>query len=294
MPPARARALVRELTKNWGENRPAIRVAETPQEWAQALRDAGVQDAPGNARIEGMYDGSPVVWLNPAALATEKRLAEVLAHEAIGHYGVENIVGRAQWAQITSAIDRLRTSGTAAPSIQKALDEVMRRYVNRKEDGLDLNTAEGRETFAKEVIAVLAEQGVRNSFTSRVLAAVRRWLRQHMPSLKWTERDVLDLLGQADSFLRAGRTQAQQRELVQRYAFSSDAPTFYSALLEAVQQARGAPRAGTAEQWKGWLDGAVRRGEFKQAERDVSGFGGQSIDAFHPVELRIPAPMRFG
>ena len=217
--PARARALVQELTRGWGENRPTIRVAETPQEWAGALRAAGVQDAPGNARIEGMYDGSPVVWLNPAALATEKRLAEVLAHEAIGHYGVERIVGKEQWAQITGAIDRLRTSGKAVPSIQKVLDEVSDRYVNRR-GGLDLSTAEGRETFAKEVIAVLAEKGTRNSWVSRVLAAVRRWLRQHMPSMKWTERDVLDLLGQADSFLRAGRTQAQQRELVQRYAFS--------------------------------------------------------------------------
>ena len=43
---------------------------------------------------------------------------------------------------------------------------------------------------------------------------------------------------------------------------------FESALLRSVEDGKGAPKRGTAEQWKGWLDGAVRRGEFKQSERD--------------------------
>lgn len=52
---------------------------------------------------------------------------------------------------------------------------------------------------------------------------------------------------------------------------ASRAPTFYSAALRAVEQGRGAPRRADAAAWKGWLDGAVRRGEMRQSERDWLG-----------------------
>ncbi|MGH8115876.1 MAG: hypothetical protein ACREPJ_00980, partial [Rhodanobacteraceae bacterium] len=48
-------------------------------------------------------------------------------------------------------------------------------------------------------------------------------------------------------------------------------PTFYSALTRSIERAAGAPKHATAEQWKQWLDGAQRRGEFKKAERDWAG-----------------------
>ena len=48
-------------------------------------------------------------------------------------------------------------------------------------------------------------------------------------------------------------------------------PVFYSALLAALVRGQGAPRSASAEQWRGWLDGAQRRGEFRQAERDWIG-----------------------
>lgn len=57
-------------------------------------------------------------------------------------------------------------------------------------------------------------------------------------------------------------------------AYSRTAPTFYSALLEAIQRGKSVLKQGTAASWKGWLDGAVRRGEFRQAERDWLGLDG--------------------
>lgn len=50
-----------------------------------------------------------------------------------------------------------------------------------------------------------------------------------------------------------------------------NAPTFYSAALAAIESGRGAPKRGDAQAWKGWLDGAQRRGEMRQAERDWLG-----------------------
>ncbi len=54
-------------------------------------------------------------------------------------------------------------------------------------------------------------------------------------------------------------------------AYSQAAPNFYSAMLEAVESGKGAPKKADAAGWKGWLDGAVRRGEMKQSERDWLG-----------------------
>lgn len=53
--------------------------------------------------------------------------------------------------------------------------------------------------------------------------------------------------------------------------FSSKSPSFYSAALRAVEEGKGAPKKADAAGWKGWLDGAVRRGEMKQSERDWLG-----------------------
>ena len=48
----------------------------------------------------------------------------------------------------------------------------------------------------------------------------------------------------------------------------------YSALVTSIQAGRGAPRNATAATWIQWLDGAQRRGEFRQAERDWMGLDG--------------------
>lgn len=52
---------------------------------------------------------------------------------------------------------------------------------------------------------------------------------------------------------------------------SVESDPFYSALSKSVTDAKGAPKRGDATAWKGWLDGAQRRGEFKQAEREWLG-----------------------
>lgn len=55
-----------------------------------------------------------------------------------------------------------------------------------------------------------------------------------------------------------------------RQQTSNDVPAsvFYSAALRAIEAGAGAPRRADAAAWKGWLDGAVRRGDMKQSERD--------------------------
>lgn len=200
----RALQLKTDLTQHWGENAPSVVVVRSAEDFP-----ASAKVDPGYRRAEGVYDGRPTVWVNAGNIATEQRFAQVLAHEAIGHYGVESVVGAKDWTQIVDAIDKLAADGTGTAALKSVLADVTRRY----------GTVD-RETFAKEAIAVMAERGIRNSFTSRVAAAVRRFLRRVMPSLKWSEAEVRDLLSQADGFLRAGMSAQAQREMVRSYSFA--------------------------------------------------------------------------
>ncbi|HFL2038744.1 TPA: PLxRFG domain-containing protein [Stenotrophomonas maltophilia] len=200
----RALQLKTDLTQHWGENAPSVVVVRSAEDFP-----ASAKVDPGYRRAEGVYDGRPTVWINAGNIATEQRFAQVLAHEAIGHYGVESVVGAKDWAQIVDAIDQLAANGSGSAALKSVLADVTRRY----------GTVD-RETFAKEAIAVMAERGIRNSFTSRVAAAVRRFLRRVMPSLKWSETEVRDLLSQADGFLRAGMSAQAQREMVRSYSFA--------------------------------------------------------------------------
>lgn len=200
----RALQLKTDLTQHWGENAPNVVVVRSAEGFP-----ASAKVDPGYRRAEGVYDGRPTVWINAGNIATAQRFAQVLAHEAIGHYGVESVVGAKDWTQIVDAIDKLAADGTGTAALKSVLADVTRRY----------GTVD-RETFAKEAIAVMAERGIRNSFTSRVAAAVRRFLRRVMPSLKWSETEVRDLLSQADGFLRAGMSAQAQREMVRSYSFA--------------------------------------------------------------------------
>ncbi|WP_258393993.1 PLxRFG domain-containing protein [Stenotrophomonas maltophilia] len=200
----RALQLKTDLTQHWGENAPSVVVVRSAEDFP-----ASAKVDPGYRRAEGVYDGRPTVWINAGNIATEQRFAQVLAHEAIGHYGVESVVGAKDWAQIVDAIDQLAANGSGSAALKSVLADVTRRY----------GTVD-RETFAMEAIAVMAERGIRNNFTSRVAAAVRRFLRRVMPSLKWSETEVRDLLSQADGFLRAGMSAQAQREMVRSYSFA--------------------------------------------------------------------------
>ncbi|MGH8027884.1 MAG: hypothetical protein ACREO0_14275, partial [Pseudoxanthomonas sp.] len=201
---ARAHELKRELTKGWGDAGPSVILVESAEDLP-----ASAKVDPDYGRAEGLYDGRPMVWLNVGRIPTEARFAQVLAHEAIGHYGVEQIVGAEEWGGIVDAIAKLDAGTAASAKLRAVFQDVHKRYGE-----LD------RETFAKEAIAVMAERGIRNSFVSRLVAAVRRFLRRISPNQQWSEKDVVDLLSQSDSFLRVGRNAEQRAATVQAYSFS--------------------------------------------------------------------------
>lgn len=245
---------VDRMVSKWRGNIPTIKVVQE----ATQLPDIAKRDA-GWFESEGFYDGNKTIWLVAHNLGNIDRAMQVLAHETFGHYGVESVVGKDQWAQIVSDVQKLRSNtSNLSPAVASAMQSTERRY-----------GSESPSVFAREFIAVMAEKGVKSSLVGRMLAALRKFLRKfNFRFDRWSEAELREILAKGiRNVTESGKS--TNRDGVARFSAKTD--TFYSALANSVQTAKGAPIKADAEKWKQWLDGAQARGEFKKEERDWIG-----------------------
>ena len=226
---ARIKQIATAAMGKWkGDDVPALRVVATPEQLPAAAKVAA-NGLASNAykTAAGMYDGR-TIWIVASAHKTDqagiRRILTTMAHEGVGHYGVERIVerelGAGAWTKIETATERLRANPElASPSIRAVLDDVGKRY-----RGADA------PTFAKEFLAVTAERGVKNGLLDRVVTAIRQWLRRVMPDLRLSEHEFRQLLVQSDQYLRVGESQQQRVQSRAAMAFSrsdqTDTPAF--------------------------------------------------------------------
>ncbi len=197
---------VKETTSKWGDNQPNVRVVDSPEKLPAAAK---ANDRYETAR--GYYDGKGTAYLVSSNLKDVPAALRTLAHEAIGHHGVENILNdhvKGGWDRLSSDIDAMRQSGGGSDAMKSVLDDVAKRYPDAD-----------KTTFAKETLAVMAERGVRNSLMGRVVAAVRAFLRTVMPDLKYNDADLRGLLGKSDDFINAKENYADRVDRIQAAAF---------------------------------------------------------------------------
>ena len=170
---------IHDIVRGWHGDAPRVQVH---QSHADATIPPSIRNARGFGRdIEGAYDpNTRTVHLFADALKSPYRALQVLAHEVIGHYGLEQLVGK-DWGKLVADINGLR--GNIPKSLQSVFDEVNRRY-----PGADANT------FASEFMAVLAEHGINNTFTDRAFAAIRRFLRSMGLNVRISDAELRQML----------------------------------------------------------------------------------------------------
>lgn len=205
--------IVADVRQHWGNDQPRVKVRDSAEALpATAKRQAGYQTA------EGFYDGKTVYLIAPN-LRSAARVRKVLAHEAIGHYGLDRVMDAhvpGGWKKFIADVARLRNDpNLGGKALRDALNEVELRY--RNADG----TPADAETFARELPAVMAEHGVRNGLLKRVVAAVRAYLRKVMPNLHLNEAELRQLLVKSDRFLREGEPYADRVARTQALAFAN-------------------------------------------------------------------------
>lgn len=198
---------------------------------------------------EGVYhDADGVVYLISSNLPTQARAWQVLMHEAIGHYGLSNLMGE-KFAALQATILQKATSGrelTRHPQpgeADYATVEAVRRLYPEASDS----------EVAQEVLARMAEMMEPPGWSKILFAQVRHWLRTAARAMNLTVEPSLqeakDAVVLAAKHLRDGKN--LEREMAgEGQAFASEgAPRLAP---------NGKPSRLNAHQWK-----QVRTPEFK-------------------------------
>lgn len=178
----------------------------------QAQRSGGADGDP-----EGFYYGGKA-YLLASQLHTDKDVARVLMHEALGHHGLRGVFG------------------TGLDSVLEQIVAVRRGDVRRKaaEYGLDFDKPAHRLQAAEEVLAEWAQTRPEMGYVRRAVAAIRSWLRQHVPGFKGMRvKDdeiirayIIPARGWVE---RGGNTQSEWRERVAFSLAGDDPATFVQA-----------------------------------------------------------------
>lgn len=251
LPAARVRELVGALRANW-PGAPRVVVLEQDPEgdaagsegWYDAAKGEVVLVAPN---IRGGYD--PVLKQRVSA---QERVRMVAVHEIIGHAGIEAITGPELWAELEQTIDRMRASGNHSDLFQS---------IDRRYRGVN------RAIATREAIAVMAEKGVRNSVLDRVIAALRRFLRDRLGlSMRFSEAELRQHIVAAARHVRGN---ARPRQVRRAGAFASRADLDPARPVQVARirsgrfgsTATAEARKGARERAFDWLEGMRTRGE---------------------------------
>ena len=192
---AAVEADVAKVREGWA-NAPEIIVAfdmndpKVPSEARQdfdKLRRSGAAGSPEGFFLNGK------VYLLASQLRTPADAARVLAHEALGHYGLRGVFGN----DLNGMLDRLA----------KALPEKV--GAKAKQYGLNMADSEQRRQAAEEYLAELAQTRPTSTWVQALLARVRNWLRENLPGfdkLKMTDADVIaQFIAPARGWVERGR-----------------------------------------------------------------------------------------
>ncbi|OAD83929.1 hypothetical protein ATN89_12195 [Comamonas thiooxydans] len=135
----------------------------------ESARRADLKQRSGGARgaPEGFYYQGKV-YLMASKLKTPNDAARVLFHEALGHHGLRGMFGK----DLGLILNQVATMRKA--DVDAKIEEYGLRRVNR----LD------RRTAAEEVLAEMAQNTPQIGFVRRAVAAIRTWLRTHVPRFK--------------------------------------------------------------------------------------------------------------
>jgi hypothetical protein len=203
MPTAEAQAHVTSLTKKW-KNGPPITVVATPADLPM--------EAPDDAR--GVY-WKGKVWIVAGPHNDRTEIARTLAHEAVAHFGLRNMLNGDEWRQYMRNIQLAIKSGNKA--LTAIRDQVRSAYVDG--DG-KLYLTEQQE--ADEIAAKVAEQAVGPDgefrpgfgFVKAVYARIMQFLRELGLDVNLTLAEVQGMLVLAQRNLEAGKRTVGQGDVV--------------------------------------------------------------------------------
>ena len=272
------------LAKGWAKA-PNVTVVDSMQDERvpEAVRkaDAAQRSQGAMGEPEGFwYRGQ--VYLVASALPTSADAARVLYHEVLGHHGLRGHFGK---------------------DLDRVLDQVIklrRKDVQAKaqEYGLDMSNPEHAGYAAEEVLAELAQSRPDLGFVQRAIAAIRNFLRTHVPGFKvleLTDADIVQgyLLPARGWVERGGVSSAVNGDT--RFSFAGERANTADtmALATAQQRLDAGENAEIVRQETGWHKGADGKWRFEINDADAKHIGKEAMeqaaenDPYKMAEMRL-------
>ena len=190
---------VEKITSNWDGRFPQVKVVQTVSDLPESIIElAGEQS--DNIRAVLWHQGqdnldvlskdtSPEVYIVADKMANNRDIKAALAHEIIGHLGMLDILGP-DFAPLLTQV----WTEQDKPMYREYRDTVSRRYPDADPD-----------TFAMEMIALMAEKRANNPIMSRIILAVRRFLRKIGLDITYSYDVVMDYLSKVERRVFKGK-----------------------------------------------------------------------------------------
>lgn len=200
-----------------------VRVVDTMTDLRRELKNPDVSEAVYEAETGAVY-------LVAAELPTLERAQQVFAHEVFGHLAMEKHGDMAAGLRMVHAMHAAKHRVTT-----ELWNEVTRRQPNL-----------GRTEHAKEVIAMMAERGVRNSAMDRLIAGARALLRKIGVQIEYSENDLRAMIARAARALRREAATAADRRAAPAVAESVTALEVAEGKMDRASARAAAQRAEDA------------------------------------------------
>ena len=179
----RVREIISSTVSRWTPGlAPQVRVVDSATDLPRWIRDQVASD-PGAAPPDGVFDPrADTVYLIADQITSADQARRVLAHEAVGHHSLSQMLGD----DLGAVMEDVRRMAEVDGPVKDVADSVFEDY-----GPLD------DETFGAEVVARMAEQGTKTPIMTRIIAAVRRFLRALGIRIDYSYAEVRDMIRRA-------------------------------------------------------------------------------------------------
>lgn len=180
---------IADVVLTWADG-PFVDVVDSweslPRHLAEQVLDAEAFDA------AGVYDaGTGTVFLMADQIRSKNHALKTLAHDAVGHYGMETMLGD----EYGDILDRVRHLKSTNPRIRKIAEGVRRAYGSGISESVE----------SSEIIAKMAEEGIKHPILTRIYAAIRQFLRRLGFRIPFSATDLNAMIVRAERMLVTGR-----------------------------------------------------------------------------------------